>query len=106
MWTLVSLALCEQLRFLRQNYGSIGAINVLVTWRYASGLVVLVGGVINAQIEHANGAGKAPGEKNEQHRPTPIPRQSQKGSAVGMGQRLRTFSSRMALRLLERDLRR
>ena len=51
-----------------KTYGSIGAIIVLLTWMYASGLVILVGGVINAQIEHANPAGKSPGEKRQPRR--------------------------------------
>jgi len=38
---------------------------VLLTWMYASGLAILVGGVINAQIEHANPLGKSPGEKQQ-----------------------------------------
>jgi membrane protein len=45
------------------TYGSIGAVIVLLTWMYVSGLVVLVGGEINAEIEHAASSGKEPGEK-------------------------------------------
>jgi membrane protein len=46
-----------------KTYGSIGAVIVLLTWLYVSGLVILVGGELNAEIEHAAPAGKAPGEK-------------------------------------------
>jgi membrane protein len=45
------------------TYGSIGAVIVLLTWMYVSGLFVLIGGEINAEIEHASQDGKEPGEK-------------------------------------------
>jgi membrane protein len=45
------------------TYGSIGAVIVLLTWMYVSGFFILVGGEINAQIEHAAPSGKAPGDK-------------------------------------------
>ena len=46
-----------------KTYGTIGAIIVLLTWMYVSGLVILIGGEINAEIEHASWEDKAPGEK-------------------------------------------
>jgi membrane protein len=46
-----------------KTYGSIGAVIVLLTWLYLTGLVILVGGEINAEIEHASPEGKEPGEK-------------------------------------------
>lgn len=39
-------------------YGSIGTFIVLLTWMYLMGFVVLVGGEINANIEHAAKRGK------------------------------------------------
>jgi membrane protein len=36
---------------------------VLLTWMYVTGLFLLVGGEINAEIEHAAPSGKDPGEK-------------------------------------------
>lgn len=50
------------------TYGSIGGIVLLVLWLYLTGVVLLVGAEINAEIEHAaarRGAltAKAPGEK-------------------------------------------
>jgi membrane protein len=46
-----------------KTYGSIGAVIVFLTWLYLTGLCLLVGGEINAEIEHAAPAGKAPGYK-------------------------------------------
>lgn len=46
-----------------KTYGSIGAVIVLLTWMYLTALFLLVGGEINAKIEHASPAGKAPGQK-------------------------------------------
>jgi membrane protein len=46
-----------------QTYGSIGTVIVLLTWMYLSGFFFLVGGEINAEIEHAAQDGKDPGDK-------------------------------------------
>lgn len=45
------------------TYGSIGAVIVLLTWMYLGGLLILIGGEVNAEIEHAARDGKAPGQK-------------------------------------------
>ena len=45
------------------TYGSIGAVIVFLTWLYLTGMVILVGGEINAEVEHAAPEGKAPGAK-------------------------------------------
>lgn len=52
------------------TYGSIGGVIVLMTWLYLSGLIFLIGGMINAIIENASPEGKklgqcAPGESAE-----------------------------------------
>jgi membrane protein len=46
-----------------ETYGSIGAIIVLLTWLYLTGLAILFGAEINSEIEHASPHGKNPGEK-------------------------------------------
>jgi len=46
-----------------KTYGSIGTVIVLLTWLYLVGVVILVGGEINSEIEHASPEGKDPGEK-------------------------------------------
>jgi membrane protein len=46
-----------------ETYGAIGAVMVLMLWFYLSGLVVLIGAELNAEIEHASPYGKEPGEK-------------------------------------------
>ncbi len=45
------------------TYGSIGGVIVLMTWLYISGLVLIVGGEINAVLEHASPGGKAAGAR-------------------------------------------
>jgi membrane protein len=46
-----------------ETYGTIGGIIVLLLWFYASGLAILLGAELNAEIEHASPHGKEPGEK-------------------------------------------
>jgi membrane protein len=45
------------------TYGAIGGVIVLMLWFYVSGLAVLAGAELNAEIEHASPFGKEPGEK-------------------------------------------
>ena len=46
-----------------ETYGAIGGVMVLLLWLYISGLVIIVGAEMNAEIEHASPYGKAAGEK-------------------------------------------
>jgi membrane protein len=46
-----------------ETYGAIGGVMVLMLWLYLTGLVVIVGAEMNAEIEHASPHGKAAGEK-------------------------------------------
>ena len=46
-----------------ETYGTIGGIMILLLWLYISGLCVIIGAEMNAEIEHASEHGKAAGEK-------------------------------------------
>jgi membrane protein len=66
LWMGVSLGFKIYLKYFgdyNETYGTIGAIIVLLTWFYLSGLAMLVGGELNSEIEHASPHGKDPGEK-------------------------------------------
>jgi membrane protein len=66
LWVLVSLGFKLYITYFgtyNETYGAIGAIIVLLTWLYLSGLAILFGAELNAVIEHASPHGKDPGEK-------------------------------------------
>jgi membrane protein len=46
-----------------ESYGVVGGVMVLMLWFYITGLVILLGAEMNAEIEHASEYGKAEGEK-------------------------------------------
>ena len=46
-----------------ETYGAIGGVMVLLLWFYVSGIALLVGAELNAEIEHASPYGKDVGEK-------------------------------------------
>jgi membrane protein len=48
------------------SYGTVGGVIVVLLWLYVSGVVILGGAELNAEIEHASPYGRAPGQKNEQ----------------------------------------
>jgi membrane protein len=66
LWMVISLAFRYYVtNFTDYNatYGAVGGVIVLLLWFYISGLAILVGAELNAEIEHASPHGKAPGEK-------------------------------------------
>ncbi len=53
------------------TYGSIGGVIVLMTWFYLSGFIFLMGGELNAVLEHSAADGKAPGARAPGEPPPP-----------------------------------
>jgi membrane protein len=47
----------------QQTYGALGGVIMLLLWFYLSGLALVIGAEVNAEIEHASPWGKDPGEK-------------------------------------------
>jgi membrane protein len=55
-WLLASLGLRVYLHFFNNysvTYGSLGAVIILLTWFYITGLMLLLGAEINSEIEAA-----------------------------------------------------
>ncbi len=46
------------------SYGAVGGVIVVLLWLYVSGIAILTGAELNAEIEHASPYGKPPGQKN------------------------------------------
>jgi membrane protein len=66
LWLLASLGFkyyVANLTSYTETYGAIGGVMILMIWFYISGLVILLGAEMNAEIEHASPYGKEPGEK-------------------------------------------
>lgn len=71
LWIVASVGFKVYLSFFNsyaKTYGSLAGVIVLMLWFYITGLALLIGGEINAEIEHAaaehgHGDAKAPGEK-------------------------------------------
>jgi membrane protein len=53
-----------------ETYGLVGGVMVLMLWLYLSGLAIIVGAEMNAEIEHASPHGKDVGEKRPGERRT------------------------------------
>ena len=66
LWLVASLGFKLYLTYFADynaTYGSLGGVIVLMLWFYISGLAILAGAEMNAEIEHASPYGKDPGEK-------------------------------------------
>ena len=66
LWLVISLALKFYYQLVpnaNASYGAIGGIMVLMLWFYCSGIALLMGAEMNAEIEHASPYGKDPGER-------------------------------------------
>jgi membrane protein len=67
LWLVVSLLFKLYVaKFTDYNaaYGTIGGVIVLMLWFYLSGVAILAGAEVNAEIEHASPQGKGPGQKS------------------------------------------
>ena len=68
LWVLASVGLRVYLHFFNsysKSYGSLGAVMILLLWFYVTGLAFLIGGEINAEIEHAAAERGHPEAKEE-----------------------------------------
>lgn len=66
LWILVSFLFRIYLRYFDSysvTYGSLGAVIVLMLWFYLTGVAILIGGKINAEIENAAANAGVPGAK-------------------------------------------
>lgn len=66
LWLVASLAFkfyVANFADYNATYGSLGGLIVLLLWFYLTGLAILIGSEMNAEIEHASAHGKDPGEK-------------------------------------------
>ena len=67
VWLAVSIALKIYYQYVpsatNPAYGAIGGIMVLMLWFYGSGIALLLGAELNAEIEHASPYGKDAGER-------------------------------------------
>ena len=66
LWVVISLGFkyyISNFGNYTETYGLIGGVMVLMLWFYLSGIAILVGAELNAEIEHASPHGKDVGEK-------------------------------------------
>jgi membrane protein len=69
LWLLVSLLFklyVTNFTDYEGSYGTVGGVIVVLLWFYVSGIAILTGAELNAEIEHASPHGRAPGQKNAQ----------------------------------------
>ena len=66
LWLVVSLGFklyIANFGSYTETYGLIGGVMMLLLWFYLSGIAILIGAELNAEIEHASPYGKDVGEK-------------------------------------------
>jgi membrane protein len=80
-----------------ETYGTIGGVMVLLLWLYLSGLVVIAGAEMNAEIEHASEHGKAAGEKRPGERKCIGPRAAREFREKASHRTVRETSRRPAI---------
>jgi membrane protein len=74
LWLLVTWAFGQYVSAFGDynvTYGSLGSVVVLLTWLYLSGFLFIMGGEVNAILEHAAATGKASGAREEGAAPAP-----------------------------------
>jgi membrane protein len=75
LWLLLAWAFsiyAENFGSYDKTYGAIGGVIVLMTWFYISGFVFILGGEVNALLEHASPEGKAVGARVPGEAPPPL----------------------------------
>lgn len=80
-WIIASVALRIYLHFFNSysaTYGSLGAVIILLTWFYVTGLMLLLGAEVNAEIENA--AAKR-GEPDAKHKGHKLPQSDERSAA-------------------------
>jgi membrane protein len=68
LWLLVSFGFRLYLNYFNsysKTYGSLGAVIILMLWLFFTGAAVLIGGEVNAEIEHAAAEAGVPDAKAE-----------------------------------------
>jgi membrane protein len=84
MWLLLTWGFTQYVEhFGKYNvtYGSIGGVVVLLLWLYITGLIFILGGELNAILEHASGEGKLKGARREGELPPVEPPLKTPGAA-------------------------
>lgn len=80
-WIIASVVLRIYLHFFNSysaTYGSLGAVIILLTWFYVTGLMLLLGAEVNAEIENAAAKRGDPEAKHKGHK---LPQQEERSAA-------------------------